>query len=185
MPPAGWRKTVARSLKTEQTCLFVPRPPLLPYLTTRNVPVQLHLFSERKCPFLSFVRWKSDLFSLSDNTACLICWWKLLPGWLLVVCGEPKIKSAIFSHVASVTASGSPALMGCRDLSCQWPIPKKSNSLGHWNVYLSTCQKLSGDASCCIWTLNANTAVGCRAPIPDWHGWMLQTRTWELQTPYF
>lgn len=132
-----------------------------------------------------FVRWKSDLSSLSDNTACLICWWKLPPGWSLVVCGEPKIKSVVFSHVASVTAPGSPALMGCRDFSCQWPIPRKSNSHGHSNVYLSTCQKLSGDASRSIWTLNANTAVGCTAPLPDWHGWMPQTRTWDLQTPYF
>lgn len=101
--------------------------------------MQLHLCLDGN----DFVRWKSDLFSLPDNTACLICWWKLPPGWLLVVCGEPKIKSAIFSDVASVGAPGSPALTGCRDLSCQGCIPKKSNSDGHSNVYFFHLPKTS------------------------------------------
>lgn len=57
MPPAGWRKTVARSLKTEQTCLFFF---LLPYLTTKNVTAHLHLFVKGN----DLGHWKGDLFSL-------------------------------------------------------------------------------------------------------------------------
>lgn len=110
--------------------------------------------------------------TFSRCIAPVICSWKLPPSWQLAFHGKAEIKylSAVFSDVpsAAITAPGSPAPVGRRDLSHQLSIPKMSHLGGCLNVSVSTCAPRPRHG------LQMQNAM---------FGWWMQPRLLEAQIP--